>query len=284
MPQLVSDHRKRASSSRHRPDRRAVWGAAGLGLAIGLSTLFASSAVRSAGPVSQYRTPPQANGQYTTNPGYDGQYVFTRIRYGRGTGLRGFGRGRSSWSHDYPRADRNLSRLMRELTTIEAHLSATNVFDLDDPELFRHPIAYISEPGFWTMDENEARAVREYVLKGGFLIFDDFEGRQIENLLFQLNRVLPEYEPIEIGPDHTIFDTFFEMDEIYFPHPMVNVIPNYFGLFEGNDPNNRMVAIINHDNDIAEYWEWSDSGWLPMDITNEAYKLGVNYLVYALTH
>ncbi len=239
-----------------------------------------------AGETGVPRTPESAPGSLRPGPNsaYDGRFVFTRIRYGRGEGMGGFRRGRSAWSHDYPRADLHLSRLLHELTNVEARLTDTNVFDLDDPELFRHPVAYISEPGFWTMDESEARAVREYVLKGGFLIFDDFEGRQWDNLVHQLERVLPEYEPIEIGPDHPIFRTFFAMDDIYFPHPLVDVIPNYYGLFESNDPARRMVAIINHDNDIAEYWEWSDTGWLPLDLTNEAYKLGVNYMVYALTH
>ena len=74
------------------------------------------------------------------------------------------------------------------------------------------------------------------------------------------------------------------MKTIYFPHPLVNVMPTYYGLFEDNDPTQRMLAIINYNNDIAEYWEWSDTGFLPIDFTNEAYKLGVNYIVYALTH
>ncbi len=77
--------------------------------------------------------------------------------------------GRSTWSHDYPRADLHLSRLLRELTTIDANVSSTNVLTLDDPELFRHPIAYISEPGFWTLSDEDAANLRSFLLKGGFL-------------------------------------------------------------------------------------------------------------------
>jgi hypothetical protein len=124
------------------------------------------------------------------------------------------------------------------------------------------------------------------LLKGGFLIFDDFVSDDWYNLETQLQRVLPEYRPIEIDVDHPIFHSFFDMEgeTIYVPHPYRNVRPIYYGLFEDNDPTKRMLAIVNYNNDIAEYWEWSDTGWLPIDLTNDAYKLGVNYMIYALTH
>jgi hypothetical protein len=219
------------------------------------------------------------------NPEYRGRLVFTRIRYE--SGLSGFRRrGGAWWSHDYPRADQHLSRLLQELTTMDVELDGTNVFELTDANLFQHPIAYISEPGFWTMDEDEARNVRDYVLKGGFLIFDDFEYDDWYNLETQLLRVLPEYRPIELDASHPIFHSFFDMEPemIYIPHPYANVRPIYYGLFEDNDPANRMLAILNYNNDIAEYWEWSDTGWLPIDLTNDAYKLGINYMIYSLTH
>ena len=217
-------------------------------------------------------------------PASRGEFVFTRIRYGSGLNGFGFRGGGESWNHDYPRADEHLSLLLSEITTMMVGLRRTNVFRLDDEELFRHPIAYISEPGFWTMNEAEAKAVRQYVLKGGFLIFDDFEGSQLDNVVAQLRRVLPEYQPIRIDVSHPIFHSFFEMQTIDFPHPVVDVMPVYYGLFEENDPRKRMVAIINHNNDLAEYWEWSGSGFFPVDTSNEAYKLGVNYIIYGLTH
>ncbi|HXV61202.1 MAG TPA: DUF4159 domain-containing protein [Vicinamibacteria bacterium] len=232
----------------------------------------------------QYPREGEPNDELTSNPDYQDRFVFTRIRYGPSDLEWGFRWGGARWSHDYPRADRHLSRLLSELTTMAVELEGTNVFELDDPALFHHPVAYISEPGFWTMSESEVSNLRDYVLKGGFLIFDDFENEQWDNLEAQLRRVLPEYRPIRIDVDHPIFHSFFDMETIYFPHPLVDVMPSYYGLFEDNDPAQRMVAIVNYNNDIAEYWEWSDTGWLPIDITNEAYKLGVNYMVYALTH
>jgi len=215
------------------------------------------------------------------NPGYSDRFVFTRIQYGSSAF---WGRGGSRWSHDYPRADQHLSRLLHELTTMQVELDATNVLTLDDPDLFRFPVIYISEPGFWTMTDEQVPRLRDYVLKGGFLIFDDFEREQWVNLEQQLQRALPEYRPIQIDVSHPIFHSFFEMESIDFPHPLVPVMPSYYALFEDNDPASRMLAIINYNNDIAEYWEWSDTDWLPIDITNEAYKLGINYMIYALTH
>ncbi len=221
--------------------------------------------------------PQQTDESSLANPEYRGRFVFTRIRYGPSDLERGSRWGGARWSHDYPRADRHLSRLLSELTTIAVELGGTNVLELNDPDLFRHPVAYISEPGFWTMSDSEALLLRQYVLKGGFLIFDDFENEQWDNLEAQLRRVLPEHRPIPIDVDHPIFHSFFDMETIDFPHPLVNVMPTYYGLFEDNDPSGRMLAIVNYNNDIAEYWEWSDTSWLPIDITNEAYKLGVNY-------
>jgi hypothetical protein len=185
------------------------------------------------------------------------------------------------WNHDYPRADMHLSRLLHELTTMGVELGGTNVFVLDDADLFKHPVAYIAEPGFWTMSDSEAQNVRDYMLKGGFLIFDDFERDDWFNLDAQLRRVLPEYRPIEIDASHPIFHSFFDMEPetIYIPHPYENVPPIYLGLFEDNDTSQRMMAIINYNNDVGEYWEWSDTGWLPIDLTNDAYKLGINYMI-----
>jgi hypothetical protein len=233
---------------------------------------------------SPQRAPRGAGRAESANPEYRGRFVFTRIRYGTSPLAWGYGWGGARWSHDYPRADRHLSRLLSEVTTMAVELEGTNVLELHEPELFRNPVAYVSEPGFWTMSDLEAERLREYVLKGGFLIFDDFENEQWDNLEAQLARVLPRLHPIRIEVDHPIFHSFFDLETIYFPHPLVNVMPTYYALFEDDDPSGRMLAIVNYNNDIAEYWEWSDEDWLPIDITNEAYKLGVNYMVYALTH
>ena len=89
---------------------------------------------------------------------------------------------------------------------------------------------------------------------------------------------------MEIGPDHPIFSSFFRVSDIYVEHPMYHYRPSYFALFENNDPKGRMMALVNYNADLAEYWEWSDQSFFPMDLSNEAYKLGVNYILYGITH
>jgi hypothetical protein len=211
---------------------------------------------------------------------YDSRFTFTRIRYGSG-----FGRGGGSWAHDYPRADQHLPRIVAELSTMKPRTDGSNVFDLDDPGIFHNPILYISEPGFWSVSDSGAANLRAHLLKGGFLIFDDFEGpAQWDNMARQMTRVLPEHRWVEIDVTHPIFHSFFEMKRIDFPHPTVNVIPTYFAMFDDNDPSRRIVVLANYNNDLAEYWEWSATGMFPVDVTNEAYKLGVNYVLYGVTH
>lgn len=216
------------------------------------------------------------------NVEYDGQFTFTRIRYGSGGGW-GF-RGNSSWAHDYPRADRHLPLIVKEITTVDARVDASNVYDLDDPEIFQYPLIYISEPGFWSMTDAEAEGFREYLLKGGFAIFDDFEHEQWRNFEAQMRRVLPEHRPIEIDVTHPIFDSFFAIKKLDIPHPLVRVMPSYLAIFDDNRPTGRMMAMINYNNDLAEYWEWSATGMFSVDLTNDAYKFGVNYVIYAMTH
>lgn len=212
---------------------------------------------------------------------YDGRFTFVRLRYDSGFG---FGRrGGGAWSHDYPRAEQNIAKILRELTLIDVNPDA-RILALDDPELFSYPIAYMWEPGFWTMTDVQARRFREYLLKGGFAIFDDFEYDQWDNFAAQVRRALPEARFVKLDASHRIFDAFFRMKDINFPHPMYNITPNYFGVFENNDPSRRLLLIANHNHDVAEYWEFSDTGWMPVDLSNEAYKLGVNYMIYGLTH
>jgi hypothetical protein len=218
--------------------------------------------------------------QASDNLAYDSRFAFTRIRYSSG-----FGWGGGSWAHDYPRADLHLPRILDDLTTLRARLEGSNVYDLDDPDIFLNPVIYVSEPGFWTVTEREARNLREYLMKGGFIIFDDFEGeQQWGNMARQMARAMPEYRFIQIDVRHPIFHSFFEMKTIDFPHPLVNVWPSYFAMFENNDPAGRMIALANYNNDLAEYWEWSATGMFPVNFTSEAYKLGVNYIIYAMTH
>jgi hypothetical protein len=101
---------------------------------------------------------------------YDGKVVFVRLRWQSDFGFarRGFG---SAWNHDYPRAEQNLSLIMRELTALDIRTDGSLILTLDDPELFKHPIAFMWEPGFWNLTDREAESFRAYLSKGGFAVF-----------------------------------------------------------------------------------------------------------------
>lgn len=230
-------------------------------------------------PAAQGRPRPSAGPNHVVE--YDSNLAFTRLRFGS---LRG-GFGAGAWLHDYPAADRNLSAILGHMTRIRVHLEGTNVLELTDPRLFENPVLYVWEPGYWTIRAEEVEPLRQYLLKGGFVIFDDFEGpAHWANMTAQMRRASPDLQWQRIDVSHPIFHAFFNISNLDVPHPSVNVTPAYYALYEGNDPRRRMLALANHNNDIAEYWEWSVEGLYNPDPTNDAYRLGVNYFVYALTH
>jgi hypothetical protein len=187
------------------------------------------------------------------------------------------------WSHDYPRADWHFMRIIEEITFVRTHREESNIFSLDDPELANFPIAYMSEPGFWTMTDAEAEGFRAYLQKGGFVIFDDFRGRDWDNFELQMRRVLPDLHFRLLDASSRVFHSFFEINSLEFK-AYYDRDPVFYGLFEDDDPGKRLMAIANYNNDIGEYWEFSDTGFVPVDLSNEAYKFGVNYVVYAMTH
>jgi hypothetical protein len=217
---------------------------------------------------------------------YDGRFAFVRLRWT--SDLGGYRRGGfgSAWNHDWPRAERHLSLILKELTSLDIHTDGSQLFAVDDPELFKHPVAYMWEPGFWNLTDREAASFRAYLEKGGFAVFEDFDGpQQWSHFEAQMRRVLPEGRFVKLPHTHPIFNSFFRIKDIdAIVHPMYGLRPSYYGLFEDNDPSKRLIAVANYDNDIPEYWEWSGEGLFPFDASNEAYKLGVNYIIYGLTH
>ncbi|RMH14355.1 MAG: DUF4159 domain-containing protein [Gemmatimonadetes bacterium] len=221
------------------------------------------------------------------NVPYDGRFTFARIRFRTAFGMRFGGlnaEGQPPWEHDFPRAERNFLKILEELTLIRPHEEGHNVFTTDDPELSRFPVAYLSEPGFWVPTEEEVEGLSDYLRKGGFMIADDFRGRDWFNFEDQMRRVIPEGRFVQLDGSEPIFDAFFRIEDLHNLASPYGVEPIYLGLYEDNDPAKRLMVIANYNNDIGEYWEFSDVGYFPIDLSNEAYKLGVNYIVYALTH
>ena len=217
------------------------------------------------------------------NTPYDGRFVFVRLRYDLGFS-QGFFRRDLPWAHDYPLAERNLSKILEALTSLDPYLAPNggNVLTLDDPELHKFPFAYMSEPGYWTLNEEEARGLREYLQKGGFLVFDDFWGDHWHNFERQLQRVLPGARLLPLDVTHPVFHSFFGIETLEM-HEMYGLPVEFYGVFEDNDPAGRLMIVANYNNDIGEYWEYTDTGYFPVDLTNDSYEFGVNYVLYAMT-
>lgn len=213
------------------------------------------------------------------NVTYNGQFTFVRVKFepiGGGWDLK--------WDHDYPRAENHFMKILDEVTGIRPRMDGSNILAFDDPEIFKYPVAYVSEPGFWTLTAEETVALRDYVNKGGFVIFDDFTGPHWDNFVARWREVFPELRLVKLDLTHPVFDSFFRIESLEMQHPFSGATAEFWGAFEQNDPSRRLVMIANYNNDIGDYMEFSDEGYLPIALTNEAYKLAVNYVMYAMTH
>lgn len=219
--------------------------------------------------------------EFAPNVDYDGRLTFVRIKY-TVPDLSGYRRD-LPWSHDYPRGERNFTKIVSEISSTRVRVTASNILTLDDPALGKYPIAYMAEAGFWRPSDAEVVGLRNYLNKGGFIIFDDFAGEHWMNFEAQMRRVFPQSRPVVLTTAHPIFDSFYRIESIDYAHPIYGMKSVFYGIFEDNDPSRRLLAIVNYNNDLSEYWEFSDVGMFPLDMSNEAYKLGVNYIIYALT-
>jgi hypothetical protein len=210
---------------------------------------------------------------------YDGRFTFARIEYARYGG----------WAADWPTMESNLTTMMQELTAVRPHVDGSNVHTFDDPELMKYPIAYLSEPGYWFPNDAEVAGLRLFLDKGGFLIVDDFHFDQEWNVFENaMRRVLPSARLDRLDRSHPIFNSFFEIKSLEVPYPgslgQRGLMGEFYGIHENNDPSRRLTVVINYNNDIGDYVEWSAQNLYNPDFTNEAYKFMINYVVYGLTH
>ncbi len=225
---------------------------------------------------------------------YDHRFTFARIkfspiewgfsrRYTWGLDLK--------WNHDYPQAEQNFAKVLDEITGIKANPEGGNLIELDDPRLFDYPWAYLCEPGFWDPTETELVALRNYLLRGGFLVIDDFFDQvggfneQWDNFERQIRRLFPGSTLSPLRLDQAAFRVFFELDDLDFSDPRLPFnVPAMYGIFEDNDPTKRLMIAVNYNMDIGDYWEWSDQGLYPVNMTEKGFRLGLNYLLYSMTH
>ncbi len=250
------------------------------------SVLVVLVAVLAGGSTNRLPADAPGRGHYSAPIAYDGRFTLVRLRWGAGppshAGL-GF---QDAWSHDYPRAERALSTIIRELTYLDIHDDGNEILTLDDPDLFKYPVALMWEPGFWTLTDREAESFRAYLLKGGFAIFEDFDGGvEWANFEKQMRRVLPEGRLARLDGTHQIFNVFFPIRDVdRTARALSHIPPSYYGIFEDNDPSKRLVVVANYADEVSEHREWSGEGLSPFDAPMDGYKLGVNYMLYGLSH
>jgi hypothetical protein len=207
------------------------------------------------------------------------QWTDSKIRYGYG-----FSTDAPLWAHDYPDAENHLYVAI-ELATNMNVAKTTKVMRFSDEEIFQYPVIYACEIGYLSLSENEVANLREYLLRGGLLIVDDFRlGFEYRSWMHEIRRVLPHQRLEKIDVDHPIFHCFFDLsEEIYTPIPYLkeyNRKPQYLGLFDDSD---RLMVLMNFDTDIGDGWELPGQEGIE-EFSTTSFKLGINYLIYAYTH
>ena len=206
---------------------------------------------------------------------------------------RGIYTGGRNWATDAPEADRWIASVVDRLTLVDISRSE-NYVALDDPELGRFPFLYILEVGGMRLRQSEVEGLRNYLLKGGFVMVDDFWGSyEWMNWEAEIGRVLPEYDIVDIPLTHPIFSTVYAIEEVV-QVPVVDrgcrggptyerdgVVPYVRGIF---DEHGRLMVVINWNTDLGDAWEWAESACYPLFYSTYAYQVATNTFMYSLTH
>ncbi len=220
-----------------------------------------------------------------------GEFNFVRIQYNSSYADGFFGRG--AWSIDFPDADMNFLRGVSRLTNIRV-MSNPKIFRFDDERIFEYPFLYALETGQaggWDLSLAELDNLREYLLRGGFLLIDDFWGEwQWDNFYRTFSLLFPERELVELKSDHEIFHCYYDIDG----PQLIPALGNSQGRGEQGidyasnyailDDEGRIMVLINWNSDMGDGWEHTYHPAYPTKYANSAYQLGINYLIYSLTH
>lgn len=210
---------------------------------------------------------------------YSGKFALARLRYARFPG----------WSYDWPEMEHNLGAVLDAISSMRVAGDGRYLFSMNDPDLFKFPVSYLSEPGYWYPSDEDAAMLRDYLAKGGFLIVDDFHFDN-EWAVFDraIHQVLPDAKIDRLTISHPIFNCFFKIKSLDVPYPgrlgEMGLMGEFYGIYENNDPEKRLKVVIDYNIDIGDYMEWSDTNAYAVAPTNEAYKFFINYLIYGLTH
>jgi hypothetical protein len=216
-----------------------------------------------------------------------GEYTFARLRY-RSHG----GRRRGSWGTDSNKAERVFVQGVRRLTRIDA-ASVEEIIDADDDNMYNYPWLYAVEVGSWYLDDKQAKRLRQYLDRGGFLMVDDFHGsyewaRFEESLL----RVFPDRPVVDLDDTHQIFHVLYDLDSRvqvpgrqYVWSGRTYERDGYEAKWRGVlDEEGRIQVAICHNMDLGDAWEWADDPQYPEPFASLAYRIGLNYIVYSMSH
>ena len=222
-----------------------------------------------------------------SSPGTEAEFTFLRLVYS-GQGWRG-----SSWAVDYPKADLQFLYGLRKLTDFGFVNVENRALGILDSEIFSYPFIYAVEVGNMHLSDEEAAQLREYLLRGGFLVVDDFHGQyEWQNFYRQIKKVFPEYEPVDLPITHPVFHCYYDIKKLI-------QVPGLQYIYSGRtwekggykarymgvqDDTGRLMVMINHIVDLGDAWEWAEQEVYPRKFANLAFQLGINYIVYSMTH
>jgi hypothetical protein len=238
-------------------------------------------------------SPPRPSRSPTDGGAQSGEFTFARVVYDSPHSPYNVSFG-GAWRVDFPEADENFITGLREWVGTNLRVSARPVqLRVTDERLFDYPLAYIVEPGHMELSDQEAASLREYLLRGGFLFLDDFHGEaEWQRAHEQLKKVLPEYEVKDLPPTHAIFHSYFDLDGIVqvpgvaalvqgVTYEKGGVTPHYMGVEDGNG---RLMIFLTRNCDLGDAWEWINDPRYPMRYGVVAYRVGINVVIYAMSH
>jgi hypothetical protein len=215
----------------------------------------------------------------------------SRRRYVLGAGGGDWHRGGTAWTVDYPDAERHLAKILTRLSTIDVRLTEQPV-NLDDGiDAFFWPFQISGLVGAWDLTDEQAAKLREYLLRGGFLLCDSFYGtEEWEGFVQGMKKVFPDRAIVELPDDHPLFHVVYDLTDRpriptlqHLPRGYRNdgAIPHWRAIL---DDDNRVMVMITFNNDIADGWQHADKPYYPSESANLALRMGVNFAVYTMTH
>jgi len=233
------------------------------------------------------------------NVGERDEWVFARLMYPPASFGRGFresgdwSQGFSSWTIDYPRGDRHMAAAVKRLTRVQARLFEQPVNLDDDDDVFNWPWLYAVEVGHWDLTDAQAHKLRDYLLRGGFLMVDDFHGTlEWQIFLRSIERVFPDRRIVDISGDDPIFHTLWDLDQRTQVPGLQFVYTHRTYEKDGYDPKwraiyddqGRIMVVICHNMDLGDSVEHSDNPQYPEKYSAQGMRIFLNYVIYAMTH